>query len=122
VSVFGQSTTSLGGAWRVASAQLISPGRKSSARRSGHLVVRRRFKPRLVISIPSEVVRRAAAGEVVEINDRARRWRLVPTARTTLEGLVAAGLARPERLGVAAGLHGAAVVAPRRVRASETLG
>jgi prevent-host-death family protein len=46
----------------------------------------------------SEVVRRAAAGEVVEITDRGRPVaRLVPTARTTLEGLVTAGLARPAR-------------------------
>jgi prevent-host-death family protein len=46
----------------------------------------------------SEVVRRAAAGEVVEITDRGRPVaRLVPTARTTLEGLVTAGLARPPR-------------------------
>ena len=43
-------------------------------------------------------MRRAAAGEIVEITDRGRPVaRLVPGARTTLEGLVTAGLARPAR-------------------------
>ena len=46
----------------------------------------------------SEVVRRAAAGEVVEITDRGRPVaRLVPNTRTTLESLISAGLARPAR-------------------------
>jgi prevent-host-death family protein len=43
----------------------------------------------------SEVVRRAAAGEVVEVTDRGRPVaRLVPYAGTTLDVLVVAGLAR----------------------------
>lgn len=46
----------------------------------------------------SEVVRRAAAGEVVEITDRGRPVaRLVPPAGSVLEGLVSAGLARAAR-------------------------
>jgi len=46
----------------------------------------------------SEVVRRAAAGEVVEITDRGRPVaRLVPLASGQLANLITAGLARPSR-------------------------
>jgi prevent-host-death family protein len=46
----------------------------------------------------SEVVARAARGEVVEVTDRGRPVaRLVPLGAGQLAGLVAAGLARPAR-------------------------
>lgn len=46
----------------------------------------------------SEVVRRAAAGEVVEITDRGRPVaRLVPLASSPLSDLITAGRARPAR-------------------------
>lgn len=46
----------------------------------------------------SDVVRRAASGEVVEITDRGRPVaRLVPYARATIDSLVSAGLVRPAR-------------------------
>ena len=49
----------------------------------------------------SEVVRRAAAGEVVEVTDRGRLVaRLVPASGSRLETWVEAGIARPARLGI----------------------
>ena len=46
----------------------------------------------------SEVVRRAAAGEIIEITDRGRPVaRLIPYARTTLKTLTDGGLAKPAR-------------------------
>lgn len=50
------------------------------------------------------VVSKAAAGEPVEITDRGRPVaQLLPIARTRLDGLIAAGLARPARRRVADG-------------------
>ena len=49
----------------------------------------------------SEVVRRAAAGEIVEVTDRGRPVaRLVPIRSSTLEALIEAGAARPARVGL----------------------
>lgn len=46
----------------------------------------------------SEVVARAAAGEVITVTDRGRPVaQLVPLPDSTLDGLVAAGLARPPK-------------------------
>ncbi len=50
----------------------------------------------------SEVVRRVAAGEIVEVTDRGRPVaRLVPIRSSTLETLIEAGAARPARIDVA---------------------
>ena len=72
----------------------------------------------------SEVVRRAAAGEVVEITDRGRPVaRMVPLAASPLDALTAAGLARPARaamrdlpvpLPAAAGLSLSGILADQR--------
>lgn len=46
----------------------------------------------------SEVVRRAASGEVIDITDRGRPVaRLVPYGSSSLDALVEAGLVRPAR-------------------------
>lgn len=50
----------------------------------------------------SEVVARAAAGEVITVTDRGRPVaQLVPLPDSTLQGLVAAGLARPPKRAIA---------------------
>ena len=49
----------------------------------------------------SEVVRRAAGGEVVEVTDRGRLVaRLIPVGDTRMDALVEAGMARRARLTV----------------------
>jgi prevent-host-death family protein len=50
----------------------------------------------------SEVVARAAAGEVITVTDRGRPVaQLVPLPDSSLEGLIAAGLARPPKRSLA---------------------